>query len=133
MPTVQVEAQLSADELLQAVQQLSRTELEQFVVQVVTLRAKHQAPSLPKDEAELLQKINQGIPPEFQKRHNELIVKRRAEELTSEEHAELLRISDQVEKLAAQRAEYLSKLACLRKTTITDLMKDIEIQPPAYA
>ena len=71
-----------------------------------------------KDEAELLLKINQGIPPDIQERYNALITKRRCSPgsaisapgehrrnltLTPDEHAELLRLSDKVEALAAQR------------------------------
>jgi hypothetical protein len=62
MPTVQVEANLSFDDLLQATQQLSGPELEKFVGQVVALQAHRRAPSLSQSETELLLKINQGIP-----------------------------------------------------------------------
>jgi hypothetical protein len=60
MPVVQVEAQLPTDELLRAVGQLNQADLEQFVSQVIALRAKRQAPSLPRAESELLLKINEG-------------------------------------------------------------------------
>ncbi len=50
MPIVQVEAQLSTDELLKAVSQLSQDELEQLAFQIIALRAQHQAPCLPQDE-----------------------------------------------------------------------------------
>jgi len=133
MPTVHVEAQLTKDELLKAVQQLSKNDLEQFVFQVVHLRAKRHAPGLPKTEAELLQKINQGLPVELQKRYSELIAKRQGEELTPEEHSELLSLTNQVEKLEASRVEYLAELARLRHSNLTDLTKALGIQSPAYA
>ena len=132
MPTVQVEAQLSADELLQAVRQLSKSELEQFVFQVVKLRAKQQAPSLHQSESELLQKINQGLPKDLQKRYGELVEKRRAEDLTSEEYQRLLDLSEQVEELEAQRVEYLAEMARLRQTSLPDLMNSLGIQSPVY-
>ena len=132
MPTVQVEAQLSFDELLKAVEQLSLPELEQFVLQVIALQARRKAPSLPQDEAKLLLKINQGVPPDIQKRYDELIAKRRAETLTPDEHSELLRLTDQVEETEAKRMEYMAELARLRKTSLTALMKDLGIRPPAY-
>ncbi len=133
MPTVQVEAQLTKDELLQAVQQLGKNELEQFVFQVVNLRAKRQAPSLPKAEAELLQKINRGLPVKLQNKYSKLLAKRQAEDLGAEEYSELLNLTNQVEKLEAQRVEYLVELARLRQTNITDLMNSLGIQSPAYA
>lgn len=132
MPLVQVEARLSTDELLKAVGQLSRPELEQFAVQIITLRAQRRAPSLSQAEAELLLKINQGLPPEVQKRYNELVVKRRAESLTPDEYDELLRLTDQAENLEARRMEYLAELARLRQTSLVKLMKNLGIRPPAY-
>ena len=42
MPTVTVEAEISRDELLKAVDQLSPPELSQFVSQVLALRARRE-------------------------------------------------------------------------------------------
>jgi hypothetical protein len=133
MPVVQIEAQLSTKELLKAVTQLSQRELEQFASQVIALTAQRRAPSLPQVESELLLKINQGVPPDIQKRYNELIAKRQAEILTPDEYEELLRLTQQVEKLEARRVEYLAELACLRGTSLTALMENLGIRPPAYA
>lgn len=124
---------MSSEELLKAVDQLSPLDFEQFVSQVLVLQAQRKAPSLPQAEAQLLLKINQGIPLNIQKRYGELIDKRRAEMLTLTEHSELLRLSEQVENLEAQRVEYLIELARLRKTLLVTLMKDLGIQTPAYA
>jgi hypothetical protein len=133
MSTVKVEIQLSSQELLKAVEQLSLTDLEQFVSQVLLLQAQRKANSLPQAEAELLQKINQGIPSDTQKNYDELIAKRQAETLTPEEHSELLRLTEQIEKLQAQRLESLAELARLRKTSLTALMENLGIQVPTYA
>ena len=132
MSIVQVEARLSTDELLKAAGHLGQTELEQFALQIIALRARRQAPSLPRAEAELLLKINQGLPPEVQKRCDELVAKRRAESLTSDEYNELLRLTDQIENLEARRIEYLAELARLRQASLTELMDDLGIRPPAY-
>jgi len=133
MPVVKVEAQLSADELLKAAGQLSQAELEQFAFQVIALRARRQAPSLPQVEAELLLKINRGIQPKVQKRYNELIGKRQAESLTADEYEELLRLTDQIEKVEVRRMDYLAELSRLRRISLTELMADLGIRPPAYA
>ena len=132
MPIVQVEAQLSTDELLKAAGQLNQRELEQFAFQVIALRAQRQAPSLPQVEAELLLKINQGVSPEVQKRYDELIAKRRAESLTPNEYEELLHLADQTEKLETRRMEHLAELARLRRISLTDLMGNLGIRSPAY-
>ncbi len=132
MSTVQLEAQVSPEELLKAVKQLPPTELDQFVRQVVSLRAT-QAPSLPHVEAELLLKINQDIPTSIRMRYDELIAKRKAENLANEEHVELLKLTKEVENIEAKRIEALSQLAQLRKTPLTTLMQSLGIRAPVYA
>ena len=133
MPVIQVEAQVPTDELLKAVGRLSQPDLEQFVFQVIALRAQRQAPGLPRAESELLLKINEGVPPDIQTRYNELIAKRQAETLTPDEYEELLRLTQQVEKLEVRRVEYLAELARLRGTSLTALMENLGIRPPTYA
>ena len=130
MPTIEVRSQVSLDELLSCVAQLDTPELEHFVAQVLTLRAKRIAPCLPKEEAGLLEKINQGLAPDAQRRYDELTTKRRAETLTSEEHQELLTLIDRIERADAERAQILIDLARLRKVSVPTLMSDLGIRPP---
>jgi hypothetical protein len=132
MPTVHVEAQLSADELLKAVQQLDLPELEQFLSRVVALRAQRQAPRLGRSETELLVKINQGLPDHLRQRYDTLAVKRDQETLTPEEHVELLRLTEQVEQLHAERIESLSALAQLRAKSLTEVMNDLGVRAPTH-
>jgi hypothetical protein len=129
---VHIGARGSTDELLRAAGRLSQPELEQLTFQIITLRAQRQAPSVPQAEAKLLLEINRGLPSGVQKRSDELIAKRQAESLTSAEYDELLRVTDQVEGLEARRVKFLIELACLRKTSLTRLMKNLKIRPPAY-
>jgi hypothetical protein len=131
MPVVQIEAQLSTEELLEAADQLDETELEQFALQIIALRARRQAPSLPKAEAALLIEINRGLRPEEQERYDELIGKRRRESLTPDEYEELLCLTDHVESVAARRMKALAELARLRGITMTALMEDLGIQTPS--
>ncbi len=84
-------------------------------------------------EAELLQKINRGIAPEIQHRYDALVTKRRAETLTPEEHTELVQLTGHIENLDAQRIAYLTELAQLRRTSLIELMEQLDIQPPDYA
>jgi hypothetical protein len=129
MPTINIKAQLSKQDLLEAVEQLSLSELEGFVQDIIVLKAKHHAPSLSKDETELLLKINQSLSPELQSRYQVLIDKRKEETLTEQEYQELIHLSDQVELHQAQRLEYLAQLAQLRQISLTDLMAQIGIKP----
>jgi hypothetical protein len=73
------------------------------------------------------------VPPEIQRRYDQLIAKRRAESLTPDEHDELLRLTDQMENLEARRMEHLAELARLRQTSLPALMKTLGIRTPAYA
>lgn len=131
MTTIKIEARLSSDELVKAVEQLDAPELARFVAEVVALQARRRAPSLPQAEAELLQRINQDVPAPLQGRYAELIVRRQAERLTPEEHQELLRLTGQIERLEADRAEHLAALARLRGASLVQLLADLGIVPTA--
>ncbi len=130
MPTLQIETQVSSEDLLKAVAQLSSSELEQFMSLALVLRARRKAPSLPRSESELLLKINRGLPVNVQQRFDALIIKREAEILSAEEHNELLSLTQEVEALQVERLKYLSELAQLRKTSLSKLMDELQIATP---
>lgn len=132
MPKVNIEAELSVSDLLQAIEQLSLPELEQLASRAIALKAQRNAPSLSKEEGELLLEINRGIAPEMQSRYEDLIAKRQAENLTAEEYEELLRLSDRIEVLEAKRLELLARLAQLRQTSLAALLQELEIQPSPH-
>ena len=132
MPTIHVEAQVSTEQLLHAVEQMPVHELDAFVSRVLALRAQREAPNLPQEESELLLKINYAIPPSLQQRYTELIAKRRAETLTPAEHTELLNLTDQVEQLEAGRAAALAALAQVRQTSVSEVMRVLGIPAPVY-
>ena len=129
MPTIKIQAQLSKEDLLEAVEQLSLSELEGFFQDIIALKAKHHAPSLSKYETELLLKINQGLSQDNQGRYQLLINKRNEENLTEQEYQELLELSDQMEIHQTQCLEYLAQLAQLRQISLTDLMTQLSIKP----
>lgn len=133
MPTIHIEADLSSDQLLSAARQLPRREFDQFVTRVLSLRAERSAPVLPAAESELLLKINHPVPDDLQRRYDELLARRDARTLTSEEHQELLALTDQVEILEAERMKHLIELAQLRRITLDELMNQLGLQPPFYA
>ena len=105
-------------------------ELERFVSQVLALRARRAAPSLPAEEAVLLLQINRGLPAALRQRLDVLNEKCEDEALTPNEHAEMLALVAQVEALDVERLESLSRLARLRGTSLTALMDDLGIRPP---
>jgi hypothetical protein len=129
MPTVKIEAQMSALDLLQAVQQLSQPELEQFIEQIIQVKAQRIAPSLSTKESELLIKINQDLPQELRHIYQNLMEKRNQENLTESEYQQLLELTEQVEKYQAQRLEYLTQLAQMRQISLTNLITQMGLQP----
>jgi hypothetical protein len=131
MPTIQIEANLSSEHLLNAARQMSRRELSQFIEQVLALRARHEAPVLPVAESELLLKINQPVPADLQRRYEELIARRDERTLSPEDHQELLRLTDQVELLEAERVRHLIELARLRNVSLDELMRQLGMEPYA--
>jgi hypothetical protein len=132
MTTISIEAQVSTDQLLRAVERLPAQELATFVAQVVALRAQREAPHLSQSETKLLLQINQSLPAQMQRRFDELVAKRQAETITPEELQELIQITDQIEQRDGQRLAALVELAHLRGTTLDALMATLGIAPPGY-
>jgi fructose-1-phosphate kinase PfkB-like protein len=130
MPTINVQADVSIDVLVQAAEQLSETELRHFTSQILALNAKRTAPSVAQAEAELLVHISGRLPEDVQRRYDELIAKRDAETLSDAEHAELLRLTKQVEAFDVARVEALSQLAARRGVTLSALMRQLGIESP---
>lgn len=128
MGSIVRQAQISPEELLKAADQLSLTELEQFLADLLALRARRRAPGLPQEEADLLLQINRGIPSEIRAQYEDLLTKREAEVLTPGEHEELLRLVAQVEALQVKRAEQLAKLARIRGMSLSALMDELGIR-----
>lgn len=133
MSTVQVMSEVSLAELLHGVEQLSTPDLENFVTNVLAVQARRRAPSLSKDEARLLQLINQGVPPEVRSRYQLLDEKLHDGAITAEEHQELLGLINQIELADAERMRYLLELAQLRNTTLDLLIDQLDIRKPNYA
>ncbi|MCS6806172.1 MAG: STAS/SEC14 domain-containing protein [Blastocatellia bacterium] len=125
MPTIQIET----DQLLQAALQLPREELERFAARLFALKARQETPSLSEREAELLIQINRGLPAAMQERLNELIDKRRAGTIKAKELRELKKLTDQVEKLDAERLKLLTELAHLRAVPLRKLIKQLGLRP----
>ena len=82
MTTTQIHSEVSLAELLNGVKRLDTVALESFADEVLAIRAQRRAPTLSQEAAELLLKINQGLPMAVHTRFVELNEKRRAETLT---------------------------------------------------
>src|SRR5207248_364476 len=85
-----LEIEIEKEQLLNAALQMSRSELEEFVLKLFSLKARAETPCIPEREAELLRMINQGLPADRQQRLNELIDKRQSYTITQDELQELI-------------------------------------------
>lgn len=134
MPTVRFKSNIQADlgEILLGIAQLEVSELEKFAKQVSDILAQKKAPHLPKREAELLIKINKGTSLDVQKRYDELYRKMQSEEILTTEHQELLSLVDVIELDNAERMKHIAELAQLRNMPFRELIKELELNPPAY-
>ena len=133
MPTIHLEAQISSDELIHAVSQLTGVELDILAERILTLRAQRHTPHLPRVESDLLLKINAGLADETWKRYSRLSASLRDETITAEEHRELLQLIDVVETDNAKRIGHLVELAGLRGLTLETLMSSLGIGPRSHA
>jgi hypothetical protein len=88
--------------------------------------------SLSQNEADLLLKINQGIPSPIRQRYADLIARRQAETLTDAEYDEMLQLTQQVEAFQARRVAYLAELAQLRQIPLAALADSLGIQEPSH-
>ena len=124
---------MSIDELIKAANQLNEADLNQLLQQIVVLRARRKTPILPEEEAQLLLRINQGIPSDLRSSYQALREKRDAETLDDKEYESLIQLSNQIEQIGAQRLQALAKLAQIRQVSLLDLMENLGIQPVSYA
>ncbi len=129
MASVQIhsEIQLDIKQLLVGVAQLETPELEQFLASVSLLLSNRKESTSLSSETDLLQSINQGLPAGTQQRYDALQSKLRSQTLTPEEHQELLSLVDVVERSEAERLQNLIELSQLRKVSLDDLLKQLDI------
>jgi hypothetical protein len=126
MPTIHIET----DQLIEAALQMPREEFDQFVLKLRTLKARQETPGLSERETELLKAINQQcLPPDAAKRMRELIAKRQSYTISEEELQELIRITDESERLNVERVKHLIELADLRNVSLDELMDTLGLRP----
>ena len=135
MPKIRVTSliEIDLDEVLHSLTQLETKELEQFVEKVIALQAQRRAPSLPKDETELLQQINCGLPADIRQRYVALNAKLHDETITPQEHEKLLTLIDRIELADAERMQCLVVLAQIRGVSVDTLMEQLGIRRTTYA
>jgi hypothetical protein len=135
MATVQIHSEIRLDirQLLAGVAQLDTPELEQFLTSVSLLLSNRQESASLPSETDLQQSINQGLSSDTQQRYDALRSKLHSQSITPEEHQELLSLVDVVERSEAERLQHLIALSQMRKVSLDDLLKQLDIpQPPIH-
>lgn len=132
MSTIHIEpdTDIKITQLLESISQLETPELEQFLSSVSLILSHRKEIATETSEVELLQQINQGLPPDIQQRYDKLRAKLRAETLTAEEHRELIDLVDVVEQADADRLKHLIALSQLRQVSLDDLLQQLGIRQP---
>lgn len=132
MPILQLQTEVSKNDLLRGAEQLNAADLEDFIRQILQIKSKRKAAKTQKKEAELLFLINHNFSETEQARFDELIEKRKNYTITDEELEELKALSipnPRDEEIAVERVKALTELATLRSTTIQKLMKELDVKP----
>jgi hypothetical protein len=122
--------QLSTEQIISAVNQLSLQELERVFDRLLALQAERKAPRLTEEEPTLIARIKQGLPDDLRARLSFLRVKREDETITDAEYEELTRLTLQAEELHAERMDAMVKLARLRGVSLPTLMDQLNIHFP---
>lgn len=129
MAVVQINAQLTPDDILEAVKQFSPAELETFTRQVRLIQAQRKTPHLSQRETELFKMINAGVPEAILRPYQTLKAQLEDEKLTEAEQAELARLAGEMEKFDVERLSWLIELAQLRNQTVPELIDTLGLHP----
>ena len=132
MPILQIKTEVSKNDLLLGAEQLNATDLEDFIREILQIRAKRKAAKVNKKETELLLLINHNFDEVEQTSFDKLVDKRQAYNITEEELEELKALSIYSEEIAVERVKALTELATLRSTTVRALMKELDVKPHNY-
>jgi hypothetical protein len=132
MPTAANRKHASTNRLLRGVAQLSWGEFNDFMVKAAALRRPNVGLRLSRQETTLLLKINEGPPAEWNAQFRRLMEKQHAGSLSSDEQKQLLRLTEKMERYDAQRLEWLTALASLRRMPLRALIRSLGIKTPDY-
>jgi len=123
--------EVSTENLLGAVLQMSEREFNRFVEEAKELRTKPTKSRWSKSEIGLIRKINGCVlSDEEQERFDELVDRRRDEKISKRELQELIALTDKADALNVKRLKNLVKLASARKMSLDEIMSELGIRPP---
>jgi hypothetical protein len=112
---------------------LSARQLETVIEHAAALRLQKRKAVMSTRESAIMRVVNRGLSIGKSARLEQLQIKLRQETIRPREHQQLLRLSDELESLAAQRLKALIELASLRKTSVPKLISELGLRGAAYA
>ncbi len=121
--------QITVNELLRSVGQLSVRDFEAFFIEIQSLRAQKSPLQLNEVEHRLLKQINGSLLSSKQMRFNYLIARRDAQIITESEFSELLKLTDEIEKNDNIRLKRIAKLAEIKGFSLSDVVRVYNIKP----
>jgi hypothetical protein len=125
---------MDAQNLLYNASQMPLTELEAFIHQLNGLVTRKRATDIDLRDTILLDKINRTVLEKTKRdRYQALIYTLEMETISDTDHAELLALVEEEEKIRVKRLKYLIELAQLRNVTLPQLMKTLELTKPMHS
>jgi hypothetical protein len=120
------------DGLVRTAELLKLSQLEELINRLKALRQQRLLKRLPGDEAELIDRINNWLPPDIQEQLSALIAVRDAGTLPADQENELTALLDKAKEAHNQRVQVLTELAGLRNISLTALMNELGVRFPDY-
>jgi hypothetical protein len=122
---------MDSQSLLQSVSQMPLVELESFVHQLNAVILRKKTTNEQVQDTILLDKINSTVLDKTKRqRYQALVYILEMKNISDAEHAELMNLVEQEEKIRVKRLKYLIQLAQLRNITLPQLMKNLELTKP---
>ena len=131
--TVTVQLPTEMVEALRALAGRRGRDLDSTIAELLGEQLEHQTalapPSSPPapTESDLLQQIQQGLPEATWQRYHDLQAKREAEQLTPQEHAELIALTDRIEDWNVRRLELAQQLAARRGVSWQEIVAELRV------
>ena len=124
--------QISINELLQRVGQLSTREFEAFFNKIQSLRVQKTVSNTDFEASKLLKQINTGLLSTKQTRFEYLVARRDARTITELEFEELFKLTHDIEKNDVIRLKRIAKLADLKRMTLPEVVSFYNLQPTQH-
>ena len=131
MTVLQLETQVSSEQLLRALETMPLSELRRFAAQVDSILKNRQAPRLPQAEAELLLEINRGLPSAMRNRLDELLATQETGSLSAAEQHELVHLTNQLEEFDARRIRLIGELSKVRNQSVAAVITQFQLSAAA--